>query len=198
MSKNILNKVVPVFVGLAALVLSSVANSANMIDQNASANNTYMATFSQTDLAQSFQQSASNISGAGIFLQPNAGTSDTVTISLWSNLPNAGGSLITSASTTGTAGSWADVFWSPVAVIPNSTYYLVFTGNTTLGISGDTGNGYSRGQVYANSGYESFPTYDYTFRTYASTSPVPEPSEYALMAAGLGLMGFMVRRKKSA
>lgn len=26
---------------------------------------------------------------------------------------------------------------------------------------------------------------------------VPEPSEYALMAAGLGLMGFMVRRKKS-
>lgn len=27
---------------------------------------------------------------------------------------------------------------------------------------------------------------------------VPEPSEYALMAAGLGLMGFMVRRKKSA
>ncbi len=29
-------------------------------------------------------------------------------------------------------------------------------------------------------------------------SPVPEPSEYALMAAGLGLMGFIASRKKSA
>lgn len=28
--------------------------------------------------------------------------------------------------------------------------------------------------------------------------PVPEPSEYALMAAGLGLMAFIARRKKSA
>ncbi len=29
-------------------------------------------------------------------------------------------------------------------------------------------------------------------------SPVPEPEIYGMMAAGLGLMGFMVRRKKSA
>jgi hypothetical protein len=28
-------------------------------------------------------------------------------------------------------------------------------------------------------------------------NPVPEPGEYALMAAGLGLVGFMVKRKKS-
>ena len=31
-----------------------------------------------------------------------------------------------------------------------------------------------------------------------SISPVPEPSEYALIAAGLGLMGFIASRKKSA
>jgi len=30
------------------------------------------------------------------------------------------------------------------------------------------------------------------------TSPVPEPEAYAMMLAGFGLMGFMVRRKKSA
>jgi hypothetical protein len=31
-----------------------------------------------------------------------------------------------------------------------------------------------------------------------STSPVPEPESYAMLLAGLGLMGFMVNRKKSA
>jgi hypothetical protein len=29
------------------------------------------------------------------------------------------------------------------------------------------------------------------------TAPVPEPESYAMILAGLGLMGFMVRRKKS-
>jgi hypothetical protein len=32
---------------------------------------------------------------------------------------------------------------------------------------------------------------------YTNTSPVPEPESYAMMLAGLGLMGFIVRRRKS-
>jgi hypothetical protein len=32
----------------------------------------------------------------------------------------------------------------------------------------------------------------------APATPVPEPESYAMLLAGLGLMGFMVRRKKSA
>ena len=57
-----------------------------------------------------------------------------------------------------------------MAITPNTTYYLVFSGNSTLAIEGDTNNPYPNGQVYANPGYGSFPTFDYTFRTF-STAP---------------------------
>jgi hypothetical protein len=33
--------------------------------------------------------------------------------------------------------------------------------------------------------------------TYSALAPVPEPETYAMMLAGLGLMGFMVRRRKN-
>lgn len=37
-----------------------------------------------------------------------------------------------------------------------------------------------------------------SFAAAASAAPVPEPETYAMMLAGLGLVGFMARRKKSA
>ena len=33
---------------------------------------------------------------------------------------------------------------------------------------------------------------------YVPTSPIPEPETYALMLAGLGLLGFAVRRRRQA
>lgn len=136
------------------------------IDQNQPSAAVYMAGFSQGGLAQSFQQTNANINGAGIFLQPNVGGSDNVTIQLWTNLPNAGGTMLAEASATGTAGNWVDVFWNFVVVTPATTYYLVFTGNSSLGIAGDTNNPYPYGMVYANAGYTPFANFDYTFRTY--------------------------------
>jgi FtsP/CotA-like multicopper oxidase with cupredoxin domain len=189
------------FASLAMAMLSVIFSPlafAQTIDQNAPTNNTNMAGFGQGYLAQSFQQASSNIVGAGIFLNSGVGTGDTVTISLYDNLPNVNGSLLASASTTGTAGAWVDVFWNSVSIAADTTYYLVFSGNTTLGISGDTSNGYSRGNVFANSGYQSFSDYDYTFRTYSGTvSAVPEAETYAMMLAGLGLMGAVARRRKA-
>jgi hypothetical protein len=163
---------------LASSVIAVAAPSASAqctVDQNQPNPPVYMAHFAQTDLAQSFQQSAGNICGAGIFLQAGIGTTDNVTISLWTNLPNAGGVLITSASAIGTQNTWVDVFWPSVAITPATTYYLVFTGNTTLGIAGDINNPYPFGMVFANPGYGAFPVYDYTFRTYSGstcTAPV--------------------------
>lgn len=186
-------------VALAALlVCATAASAADVVDQSATLNITHIAAFAQTDLAQSFQQSAANISGAGIFLQSDVGTTDTVSISLWDKLPNEVGAMqLASASGPGTQGSWFDVFWSPVSVTPDTTYYLAFSGNSTLGISGYAGNGYTRGNVFANPGFGSFPSYDYAFRTYASVSSVPEPESYAMLLAGLGVLGFVGKRRRA-
>lgn len=154
---------------LSAAVLAVASTGAFAqcnLDQDAATNNAFMAAFSQPDLAQSFQhQVANSICGAGIFLQPGVGSTDNVTIELWTTLPNGGGNMLATGSAQGTAGSYVDVTWSPVAISANTTYFLHFTGNTTLGISGDVNNGYPFGQVYANSGFGSFPGFDYTFRT---------------------------------
>jgi len=151
-------------VGICSLAMSA---SAQLIDQNQPSGPVYMAAFAQTDLAQSFQQTNNNIVGAGILLQSGVGGTDNVTISLWTLLPNQGGAvMLAQGSAMGTQGQWVDVFWPLVAVTPATTYYLVFTGNMTLGIAGDVNNPYPFGQVYANPGYGSFPTFDYAFRTY--------------------------------
>ncbi len=148
------------------LILQPLSNE---IDQNQPNGPSNMALFSQTNLAQTFQQTNDNISGAGILLQAGVGTSGSVTIQLWDNLPNAGGTMLAEASAQGFAGSWVDVFWTTIDIVPSNTYYLVFTGNTTLGISGDTSNPYANGCVFANGGYVPYTGFDFAFRTYYDT-----------------------------
>ena len=149
------------------------------IDQNQPSGPVYMAAFSQGDLAQSFMQINSNIAGAGILLQAGTGSTDNVTIQVWTGLPNAGGTMLAEGSAMGTAGQWVDVFWDYVAVTPGTTYYLVFVGNTTLGIAGDTGNPYPHGHVFANAGFTPFPNFDYAVRTYYETDVSLERHSWA-------------------
>lgn len=152
-----------IWFAIFVVMLAVPAYSELVIDQNQPNTQDYMANFSQTNLAQSFKQSANNVAGAGIFIHSG---SSIVTISLWDALPGAGGTLLAIGSGAATQGSWIDVFWSPVTVPPDTTLFLVFE-DGGLGVSGSIANPYSRGQVYANSGFESYPVYDYAFRTYA-------------------------------
>jgi hypothetical protein len=156
--------------------------SAQTVDQADIINNTLMAGFSQTDLAQSFTPSAGTSAGAAIFLDAGSGGSGDITIQLWSALPNQDGAAeLASGTALGTAGNWVDVFWSQVSLVPDSTYYLVFTStNQNLGISGDVTDQYTGGNVFANPGYNAFP-YDYTFQEFSDNAPIPEPASFALM-----------------
>jgi hypothetical protein len=174
-----------VTIGIALSLLAAARPAvADVIDQDQPSGPAFVATFGQVDLAQSFQQSGDNVSGAGVLLQEGVGTTDTVTIQLWDALPNAGGTLLAEASATGTAGAWVDVFWGRRAVTPGATYYLIFGGNTTLGIAGDLADPYPGGQVFANLGYVAFPDFDFAFRTYQTTS-VPSESHTLTRVKGL-------------
>ncbi|WP_375513114.1 PEP-CTERM sorting domain-containing protein [uncultured Nostoc sp.] len=170
------------FIGLEA----KSANAALFIDQEQSSINVNMAYFSQSDLAQSFKPAANNVAGAAIKLTQGIGTVGDVKISLW----NGQGNVLASGIALGQLpDAWTEVFWNPVAVTPNKTLFLVFESLSNLAIAGDTNNPYPDGQVYANRGFQSFPYYDYTFRTYSDDSfgmqSVPEPTSV------LGLMTFI-------
>jgi hypothetical protein len=188
------------FLASLGFVFTVSASAAIVVDQQQLIETHVMAYFSQPDLAQSFQQSSGNIAGAGILLRSAVGTTDLVTIGVWTALPNAGGTQLASASATGTAGQWVDVFWTPVSTVVNTTYYLVFSGNTTLAIAGSTNNPYLSGQTYANEEFFSYPTFDYTFRTYSDDawpSQVPD-SGSTLAIFALSLIGLHVVRSRLA
>ena len=55
-------------VAVAALY-AQVAHAGNLVDQSDENHQTYLASFNQVSLAQSFKTDASNVSGASVFLQ---------------------------------------------------------------------------------------------------------------------------------
>lgn len=174
-------------------------NAATILDQEQTVTTVAVAQFgSSVDLAQSFQQSGDTISGAGIFVSDFGTAIPTAmfTISLFDALPNDGGTQIASGNTVGMNESWADVSWTPVPIIPDTEYFLVFeSSEPNYGIRGGgtiSVDVYSRGLVYAGPGFPALPDFDYAFRTFAD--PIPEPSSALLL--GLGSLGITFRRRR--
>ncbi len=185
------------FAALLSALPFAHATDHNKIDQNSPTSTSTVARFDQGGLAQSFKQSADNITGAGIFLSTPFGEETQVTIELWTKLPNLGGSRLATASAKGQAGSWVDVFWPKVMLDQGATYYLVFNGTPGfVGVLGDLTDPYADGQLYANSGFDpQFTWMDFTFRTFAEAQAVPEPAAWSVMLGGLALLAGIARRR---
>ncbi len=140
---------------------------APMLEVNQDVEDACMANISQTDLAQSYIPIESESAGAGIKTTAPS-TGEDLTLSLWDALPNAGGTMLATGTTTTTGDVWIDVFWDPVVTVtPGNTYFITIEGTVTECIAGSTNNPYADGEVYANPGYQQFPNFDYTFRTYS-------------------------------
>ena len=74
----------------------------------------------------------------------------------------------------------------------NLSNAVVSQANTMLGVA--TGNGAIR-NLY---NYTSLTSVNPASQTLLSVSPVPEAQTWAMLVAGLGLLGFMARRRKGA
>lgn len=217
---NMHKMAVSAVMGLMALVSASNVNAADVIiESQQSAGQVAPFIPVETVIAQSFQQGASNISGAAVYLDPTYFPSNSleINISLWSSLPSSDPdmSALASGSATLDEGNWFKATWNPWNVASSATtYYLVVTSNEEVGLS--AGNFllpgepdlYGKGQLYFSSALRNpYVTlddndggYDLVFRTYAyeSTAPIPEPETYAMMLAGLGLLALARRRKQKA
>lgn len=183
------------FVAAFALAFTGTMSAAVVIDQdNTQSSDGIMSSFLNGSQLQSFQQSASNIVGAGILLE-GSGT-DSITINLYDllPLPESGAMLLATGSAVGTGGSWVDVYWGEMSISPDTTYYLEFSGSI-LATAADLDNQYSRGIYYSRT-FTGHPAYDLVFRTYANDTVVPEPGTYLMFLAGMGMIGAITRRRK--
>jgi PEP-CTERM motif len=117
-----------------------------------------------------------------------------------------GGSAVLSFGTPVTSFSflWGSPDAGNTLDISTSTGLEAYTGTqfkTLVGATGDGLNSFSR--VFTMTGSTGQTINSITFKSSniafeVATAPIPEPETYALMLAGLGAVGFMARRRRSA
>ena len=157
-----------------------------LLEVNQDVQDTCMAFLTQTDIAQSYQPLEVNSAGAGFqFTSPPTSGTD-LTLTLWDDLPPNGGTALASGTTVADgAQDWIDVLWDVTAVVPGNTYFIVLTGSVDACVAGSTNDPYAFGDTYANGGFQQFPGFDYTFRTYSCGGGGGGCTEEADFEAGL-------------
>jgi hypothetical protein len=188
--------------GLVAAV-QLPAFAAPVIDQNQPPPVGPFCAVTTTDwCGQSFQQTNTNISGAGIYLTGSeGGRTDpaTLTISIYDSYSGAGlAGLIASGSTAidGNFSGFVDVFFTPASVIAGNQYYMVLSSSNNAFAAFSTPT-YANGSALFRG--SDFTGYDLTFRTFADNAGptgVPEPATFGLLAIGLAGLGFMSKKRE--
>jgi hypothetical protein len=193
---------------LAAAVTFSVAagtaQAVTLVDQN---NPAVAGSFCIPDAGalcgQSFQQDHANIAGAGVYVD-TLGALTTLDFAIYSSYGTTPSGFITSANIYVTHTGWWDVTWSPVAITPGTTYFLVLsaTASNSMTVTFAPIGSYADGNALANG--DNFTAYDLTFRTYyddTAPSSVPLPAALPLFGGGLaviGLAGWRRRKRRAA
>jgi hypothetical protein len=154
-------------------VFSCEEPTAPALELDQSQINTCMAFFNQGGIAQSFLATTASSCGAGLYFESPA--TGNLIISLWTGLPNAGGTQLASGSALLSNAAFGDVSWPQASIIPGNTYYLVFEtagSEITSCIGGSTANPYDGGMLFANAGYAAFPNFDYAFKLFSCESAI--------------------------
>jgi hypothetical protein len=203
------------------LLLLAAPLPAQVIDQQQPLQDTFLQQAGRYGI-QSFRPSANTVAGAGVLVESQGIypvsliTIELFTATTFSDDPdiirtNPNAILLASGTVSVDIHDgeqiFADVFWTPVAVIPGTEYFLRFRGNVSANSAsglflGANGNPYSSGVAYRlrENPYSIVPPLDadYTFREYASTlTSTPEPGSLVLMGTGLFVLIGAHRRRQN-
>lgn len=187
------------FLMLASFGAADFVDASTLDQNNDTVGGGFCLTSGSNLCGQSFKQSGSNISGAGIFLTDyNISLTAPLILSVYSNFSATFNGLIATGTIGLASSGWNDVFWAATNLVGGQTYFLtVSSGNVSFIWTNDNGGNYGDGNAFYSSYSSSyFSNQDLTFRTYTALAPVPVPAALPLLVGGLVLFGFVGHRRK--